>query len=330
MNLEEYTGEGKTIFKLKHNGKTIASHGFRANNDFISFEHIENIDFKLVSKLEKDKFSQFKIYFGVLEPIKFLDVKFAICPIKVNLSKISIGISYRLSDNYFDSNQDIKQLTESLKIFHTEHIRLEKIYSEENLENYEIVWEAIFDFEQNIQHYLNIIKQEFSKIIAESIAKNSLNWKDTYKTNELLFTKELLIPIFRLMGFKSVRFNHGTQEFGKDITFFDFDKFKGIEYYAVQVKAGDLSGKSNSKINDILSQIDDIIKIPFKDMDSGREQYISKIIIAISGDYKENAKVKLLHHIPDYFKGNVKFVDKSKILSMIEEITKNNIQQRFL
>lgn len=65
-----------------------------------------------------------------------------------------------------------------------------------------------------------------------------------------------------------------------------------LEYYGVQVKAGNLSGSATSTINEILNQINDIFKVPFIDIDSNQQQYINKVIIAISGEYSNNARLK--------------------------------------
>ena len=130
------------------------------------------------------------------------------------------------------------------------------------------------------------------------LINENFTWRSEFEKDEILFTKEVLIPLFNLMDFNSVRFNHGTQEFGKDITFYDKDKFGNIEYYGVQVKAGDISGKVNSKINEITTQLNDAFNIPFKDIETGREEFLSKIIIANSGEYTENAKTKIMHNIP--------------------------------
>lgn len=64
------------------------------------------------------------------------------------------------------------------------------------------------------------------------------------------------------MGFLTVKFNHGTKEFGKDYLLSEATKFN-IRYYGVQDKADNVDGGVNSKIDEIISQIQDAFLMPF-------------------------------------------------------------------
>ena len=72
--------------------------------------------------------------------------------------------------------------------------------------------------------------------------------------DEVKYTIEVLLPLFRNMDFIDVKYNHGKREFGKDVTFSEMDKFGERRNYGVQVKAGSLSGEAGSEIDKIIEK----------------------------------------------------------------------------
>lgn len=148
---------------------------------------------------------------------------------------------------------------------------------------------------------------------------NGFKWKKSYETNELLFTKEILIPLFRKMEFLGVRYNGGGGEHGKDILFYEIDKFGQTRYYGVQAKDGDVRGGVKSDINDLETQIRNAFKMPFHTMDSKSTKYISSFIIAISGKFTKNAQDEIIEAMNKDIRGSVYFFDKEKILELIEK-----------
>jgi hypothetical protein len=68
---------------------------------------------------------------------------------------------------------------------------------------------------------------------------------------------EVLIPLFRRMGFHDVRHNHGSIELGKDIVMWAPDALRMREDYAVVAKRGKISGRSSgaSSASEVASQV---------------------------------------------------------------------------
>lgn len=126
----------------------------------------------------------------------------------------------------------------------------------------------------------------------EILLEGGIIWNEAFEKNERIFTLDVLLPLFRKMDFLSVRYNHGTTEFGKDITFSELTKFGILRHYAVQAKAGDLSGKVNSDVDEILGQLEDAFTMPYYKLGSKEARFISMFIIAISGHFTNNAKRK--------------------------------------
>jgi len=133
-------------------------------------------------------------------------------------------------------------------------------------------------------------------------------------SDEPKFTVEVLLPLFRNMGFLDVKYNHSKREFGKDVTFSEIDKFGVRRNYGVQVKAGDLSGEAGSDIDKIIAQIDDAFKMPYIDTTSREKRFISDLIIAISGRFTNNAEDKIIEKV---HQRNIYFLSLDKIQELI-------------
>ena len=134
--------------------------------------------------------------------------------------------------------------------------------------------------------------------------------------NEMKFVIELLLPLFRNMGFIDVKYNHGKREFGKDITFSEIDRFGVRRNYGVQVKTGELSGKAGAEIDKITAQIEDAFSMSYIDTTSREKRYISDLIVAISGRFADNAKDKIMEKIK---RRNLYFLDIDKIQELLTQ-----------
>ena len=144
-------------------------------------------------------------------------------------------------------------------------------------------------------------------------------WKSSYDTDEPQFTREVLIPLLNKMGYENVRYNHGRDEYGRDIIFSTINRFGKEINFGVQAKAGDVSGGATGLIDTLIGQLDDAFSMPFKRLGDPNDKFIAVHIVAISGKYTNNAKQKLLSKIDKWNKENVCFWDKEKILELIDK-----------
>ena len=124
------------------------------------------------------------------------------------------------------------------------------------------------------------------------------------------------------MGFLDVRYTHGIKEYGKDFTFSELTKFGNLRHYGMQVKAGNMRGNVNADIDEILGQLDDAFGLPYYEISANEERRINTFIIAISGNFTDNAKEKIANKIPNNLKGSVYMIDKEKIWELIERYWK--------
>lgn len=163
------------------------------------------------------------------------------------------------------------------------------------------------------------IKQLYDEIDgATDIALGSPFPQITTCEKESQFTIRILLPLFRKLGFTNVKYNHGNKEFGKDITFARRTEFDEYEYYGVQVKYGDVSGGAHGDINELVTQAKDAFAMPYYDVYSRSKVYVSKVIIAISGKFTQNAVEKIIEGIHEYpLKNNIIFLDGEKVENLM-------------
>lgn len=147
--------------------------------------------------------------------------------------------------------------------------------------------------------------------------------KEEYYQNEKLFSKEIIAPLLKNMGFYSVIYHHGINEFGKDFILTRLNPFGYYEYIGVQVKIGDLDGKANSKIDEIITQIDDCFEIPYLDIKTKEYKLISSFVLIISGHLTENAKIKIMNKLHGIKKASTTIIDRDEIEALIEKYMRN-------
>ena len=136
--------------------------------------------------------------------------------------------------------------------------------------------------------------------------------------SETAFIRAKLIPLLKSLGFRNVVFNHGPREFGRDILFSRQSEFGIPEYWAAQVKLGNVSGKSNSYIDLIVSQAQEAFKIPVLDIQTKSKIWISKFVVMITGRFTENAVEKICEKIESHsLRNNLIFVDGEKLQELI-------------
>ena len=147
-------------------------------------------------------------------------------------------------------------------------------------------------------------------------------WAPQESGNEKEFTLRTVLPILRKLGFQNVRYNHGKREYGRDVIFARITEFQELEYWAAQIKFGNISGGAAGEIEGILGQIDDAFKMPFYDLYTKQKQRISKLAIIISGGFTENAIEKICEKIETHaIRNNLIFIDNQKLRTFAERFT---------
>jgi len=115
--------------------------------------------------------------------------------------------------------------------------------------------------------------------------------------NEVTWIKNCLVPTLRRLGFVRVVCTHGQNEAGKDVVFATYDRFGLPQYYAAQVKYGNLRQSSkDAQLSTIIGQLKTAYEVPYRDEATGRTHRILGVYLIISGSMTESARGILHSH----------------------------------
>lgn len=109
-------------------------------------------------------------------------------------------------------------------------------------------------------------------------------------SKEIEYCKSVVYPLLQATRrLQRVRYRHGNTEFGKDFTFSYLNPLSVCINCGVQVKYGDISGKSKRLITDLTNQIPVAFSVPYKDAPLESGNYINELYIICSGKYTNHA-----------------------------------------
>lgn len=112
--------------------------------------------------------------------------------------------------------------------------------------------------------------------------------------NEHKMAKDIFVPILKKMDLKGVKFTGGPDEQGIDIEYYELskpEKFK--QYVGIQFKKGDITYSAkgtNNSIKEIKNQAEEAFQKEICSVNSGEVNYISRLIVATTGEINENAR----------------------------------------
>ena len=113
------------------------------------------------------------------------------------------------------------------------------------------------------------------------------------KKDEVGWTKDVLIPHLRRLGFTRVDFVHGTLEAGRDVVFADHDRFGLLKYYGAQVKDGDLGDRAGSRMSEVIDQLKNAWNTAYEDPSTGTRHRLAGVYLIVNGKVTEAARKTL-------------------------------------
>lgn len=221
---------------------------------------------------------------------------------------------YTFKDSSWNSRYYVKSFSKLNNIFNI--IGLE--YEESKDAQIVLLYEKEFSATETIGDFLNEVRKGIISISNQvELEQKGFKWKEGFQTSESLFCKEVLTPLFQKMSLLDFKFTHGQNEHGKDYVFSERTKFDTINHSAVQVKAGNLDGKTQGKLKEIIAQLDDAFTIPYSQINESGVKYIDTFYVIVSGKITDGAIVKIKNKIKPELKGSIKFLDKDAIMNLV-------------
>ena len=104
------------------------------------------------------------------------------------------------------------------------------------------------------------------------------------KLSEQELRREVIIPLLSKMGYLSPIEYHGTNEKGKDIICYEYNRLDEIDYLSIVAKITDIRGSvTNEGLREIIYQVEQSFDIPFDDVYSMKRVFINEVWIVTTG-----------------------------------------------
>jgi energy-coupling factor transporter ATP-binding protein EcfA2 len=151
------------------------------------------------------------------------------------------------------------------------------------------------------------------------MATQSEKQKMLLELDEASFRTDLLGPLLKKMGYEKVRERHGSQEYGKDITFYQPSDLGGT-HFAVVAKVGNISGAASGRANlaTIVNQIGMAFEMPIEDVEDKQEYHVDRVIVWTTGRISNNAQRQILNAQSEKFR-NVSFKHGDATIDLLEK-----------
>lgn len=138
--------------------------------------------------------------------------------------------------------------------------------------------------------------------------------KDKLKSLSEKELRKLLVELFNHLDFKEVVEYHGINELGKDIVFYDVDKFSRQTWYACVVKAKDIGQVA---YDDVARQINECHRKKYPSTIHGHVA-INHVLVITNGVYKDNARFQIAELLTE--KNKIETVEYWSVNEIAEKI----------
>jgi hypothetical protein len=156
----------------------------------------------------------------------------------------------------------------------------------------------------------------FTLAVCESDLELAFN---AHKDNEDEFRENVVRPMLQRVGFRGVHTLH-PREFGKDLVFYDLDRFGEKKYYAAQISVKRINknvrGNTDGYAGIISRQVNEAFSCPFTEPDTGEEYWIHETYVFTSKGITADAS-ELVRNRAGEKKGLIHLFDGSRIREML-------------
>ena len=143
--------------------------------------------------------------------------------------------------------------------------------------------------------------------------------------DEADFVARFLDPLLRRLGF-SVFPYHGKREFGRDLIFAEYDRFRQVAYHGLQAKYVDAIHQGDSK--GLIDDCEEAFRHPFTNPTTGEQHYITTFVIANGGSFTNNARENFFVATTHKERiGQVRLLDGRTLLSLDRWASFGMVQQ---
>jgi len=140
--------------------------------------------------------------------------------------------------------------------------------------------------------------------------------------NEKEFRQDLIIPLLSKMGYLAPIEYHGTNERGKDIICFEYDRLNEQRFLSVVAKTGDLTGNAatNSGLMTVVNQIQQAFDSPYEDLYNMRQVFINEVWVMTTGKIVSGAQDSVINTLrKNNLDKQIRIIGDDRLIHLIDK-----------
>lgn len=141
------------------------------------------------------------------------------------------------------------------------------------------------------------------------------------KLSEKEFRQDIIIPLLSKMGFIAPIEYHGTNERGKDIICFEYDKLNEQRFLSIVAKTGDMTGdvSSDKGLMNIVNQVQQAFDKPYEDLFNMKQVLINEVWIMTTGRIISGAEESVISTLRKYnLDKRIRFIRVDRLIQLID------------
>jgi signal transduction histidine kinase len=147
---------------------------------------------------------------------------------------------------------------------------------------------------------------------------------------EEALTRDIIIPLLQEMGYKNVRYVHGTFEHGVDIVCTEETPF-GTEFCGIQVKAVPIHGtkaRKEGNVAELINQASSALRHRFVDERDNTEKRLDKYFFMTSASITDVAAVNIRDALTEFGR-IVRFIDGQTLTQLVQNSLRSYVTDYF-
>ncbi len=136
------------------------------------------------------------------------------------------------------------------------------------------------------------------------------------------FRQDLIIPLLSKMEYIAPIEYHGTNEKGKDIICFEYDKLSEQRFLAVVAKSGNLTGNAstNTGLMTIVNQVQQAFDVPYEDLFNMRQLFINEVWVMTTGKIVSGAQETVINTLrKNNLDKQIRIIGDDRLIQLIDK-----------
>jgi hypothetical protein len=140
--------------------------------------------------------------------------------------------------------------------------------------------------------------------------------------NEKEFRQDLIIPLLSKVGYLAPIEYHGTNERGKDIICFEYDRLNEQRFLSVVAKTGDLTGNAatNTGLMTVVNQVQQAFDNPYEDLYNMRQVFINEVWVMTTGKIVSGAQDSVINTLrKNNLDKQIRIIGDDRLIQLIDK-----------